>query len=236
MEITIKNKSNIIITKNVVLAGILFTTILIAANVSGAKFSSFRIFGMDLSYSVALLFYPLTYVISDILTEVYGFKTSRMIIWFGLICNVVFMLCILATIYIKPSDLYHDQSSYVLILSSSVRIFVASIISFFVGEFCNSMIVSRLKVMQAGKLMPLRFLISTIFGVTFGCAIFHEIAFYGTLPQSVVWQMAGVEFVIKIIYDVCCIPFTCLISGALKRSERIDQYDHDINYNPFKLS
>ena len=212
-----------------------FTIFLIASNIRGPKLININLFSSKITFSVALLFYPLTYVCDDIVTEVYGFRVNRFIIWGGLRCNVIFMVLILAAVRIKPSVYYNGQSAFALTLDLSARIFFASVIAFFVGEFCNAILLSRTKVIFSGKFLPLRLISSTILGVIFGGLLFYEVAFYGILPQWLIFEMMGIEFVIKILYNASCLPITCAICKKLKKIDNIDYYDYEEKYNLFSL-
>jgi queuosine precursor transporter len=128
-------KREVKITPSLIILGMLFTTVLIASNVTGAKLVDIGIFSYSFTISIALLFFPLTYVISDIITEVYGFKICRFIIWCGLTCNVIFLIMIFTATKIPPSAYFTDQNAFETTLITSCRIFLASVISFFVAAF-----------------------------------------------------------------------------------------------------
>ena len=228
-------KNKILITPSLIVLGMFFAVILIASNVTGAKLVEINLFNWKFTLSVALIFYPLTYVISDITTEVYGFKVCRFIIWSGLLCNIVFMLMIYLSTEFPASPYFTEQTAFKTTLLTSCRIFIASVTAFFVAEMVNSIFLSKLKVKLQGKLLPLRIISSTFTGVVFGSLIFYEIAFIGTQPQWLIFEMMFVEFVVKLLYDVCCLPLTCYICKKLKRIDQVDHYDFDIKYNPFNF-
>jgi len=231
----INSKTDVQITPSLIILGMFFAVVLIASNVTGAKLIDLKVFNWTFTLSAALLFFPLTYVISDIITEVYGFKICRFIIWCGLICNIIFLLMIFGATVLKPSLYFSGQEAFKSTLLTSCRIFIASVISFFVAEMVNSIFLSKLKVHFEGKLLPLRLILSTISGIIFGSLIFYEIAFYGTQPQWLILEMMFVELVLKITYDFCCLPITCFICRKLKRLDGVDHYDYNIRYNPFIL-
>ena len=233
MENMESNKTEVKITPSLIILGMLFATVLIASNVTGAKLVDISVFNHNFTLSIALLFFPLTYVISDIITEVYGFKICRFIIWCGLGCNILFLIMIFTATAIKPSIYFSGQKAFEATLLTSCRIFLASVVSFFIAEMINSIFLSKLKVYFSGKLMPFRIILSTVFGIIFGSLIFYQIAFWGTQPQWLIIEMMFVELVIKIIYDMCCLPVTCYCCKLLKRLDGIDHYDYNIKYNPF---
>ena len=226
-------KIEIKITPSLIVLGMLFVTVLIASNVTGAKLVDITFFGNTFTISIALLFFPLTYVVSDIITEVYGFNVCRFVIWSGLLCNIFFLIMIFAAAVIHPSVYFTGQKAFETTLFTSCRIFLASVIAFFIAEMVNSIFLSRLKIYFNGKQLPLRIIFSTVTGVVFGSLIFYEVAFWGVQPQWLIFEMMLVELVIKILYDICCLPLTCSLCKKLKKLDGIDHYDYNIKYNPF---
>ena len=193
-------------------------------------------FSGSLNFPAALVFFPLTYFFDDTLTEVYGFGVSRYIIWGGLICNMLLTLGTMITVRLPPSSEWHYQHAYSLIYNSEFRILIASTTGYFFGEFVNSIILSRMKIITAGKWLWLRAILSTSIGVLLDSVIFCNIAFTGVLPSHIIWQMVMVQYFFKMGYEVMALPLTYLITGYLKAKDKIDYYDYGTRYNPFSLA
>ena len=235
-----------LITKHVVFLGMMFVTFLILSNLTAFKIIEFnsssvsvihRLFGsFDVNFPAALIFFPLTYFFDNTLTEVYGFRVSRYIIWGGLICNTIFTLGAYATVYLHPSHMWHDQSQYAVIFTSAPRIFLASALGYFCGEFLNSAMMSILKIKTLGKWLWLRVLVSTATGVSLDSVIFCHTAFFGMVPSNIVWQMVAVQVVFKVTYAMLILPLTYIIVRYLKKKDNVDYYDFTTKYNPFSLA
>ncbi|MCW8397646.1 queuosine precursor transporter [Legionella sp. PATHC038] len=222
---TAANKSSVISV------GILFTTFLILSNLAAFKIAAFG----SISFAAGLVFFPLTYVFDDILTEVYGFKVSRRIIWMALLANTIVFLGTWLTIYLTPSPYWPHQEAYATIYQGTLRVFLASIISYFFGEFTNSIILAKLKVLTSGERLWLRAITSTVIGVGIDTLIFTHIAFLFIIPYAGIWQIIGTMYLFKVLYEVCALPITYHVSNYLKRKDNIDHYDVKTNFNPFSL-
>lgn len=234
-----------LVTKNVIFLGMLFVTFLIVSNLTAFKVVDFHlvhaslfqhILPRDTIFPAALIFFPLTYFFDDALTEVYGFKISRFVIWMGLMCNTIFTLCVLVTVYLPASPYWHYQHAYSLIFTSVPRVFLASSLGYFFGEFLNSTLISRLKVLTKGRWLWARILSSTSLGVMVDSVIFCYTAFFGLLPLSMISDMVLVQVLFKISYEILVLPFTYLIIGFLKKRDNVDYYDYATTYNPFSLT
>ena len=232
-------------TKNIIFIGMLFSSFLILSNLTAFKVAQFKLssvpllnhlFSGTINFPAALIFFPLTYFFDDTLTEVYGFRVSRYIIWAGLICNTLFTLGTLITVALPPSSSWHFQQSYALIYDSALRIFIASSIGYFFGEFINSMILSKMKVATAGKWLWLRAIMSSSVGVLIDSIIFCHIASIGVIPTPIIWQMIVVQYALKIGFEILALPFTYILTGYLKQKDSTDYYDYSTRYNPFSLS
>ncbi|MFZ2314883.1 MAG: queuosine precursor transporter [Gammaproteobacteria bacterium] len=238
------------VTKSVVVLGMLFVSFLILSNLTAFKIVEFKFFhflGISLSepwlvnFPAALVFFPLTYFFDDTLTEVYGFKISRLIIWGGLICSSIFTLCAWATVYLPASptwdvNTHHGASAYELIFKGSSRIFLASILGYFFGEFLNSMILAKLKVLTSGKHFFLRVIGSTAIGVGIDSIIFCNVAFFGIMPSYIIWSIVLTQYLFKLSYEIIMLPATYTITNFLKKVDQVDHYDFHTKFNPFSLS
>lgn len=185
-----------------------------------------------LSFSV--FFFTTTYMITDIVVEVYGYRYARRLIWFGLICETVFSLSIYL---LGKCHLTVVDSNYInTILSQDIlRIFLSSLLTTPVGDFVNSFAISRWKINLKGKYFGLRSIFATTLGIVVYCILSHTTLFYGVLKFKQLCMLIGSSILFKFIYiAICAIPAS-LIMRLLKRIEQVDQYDYNVNYNPFSL-
>lgn len=241
---TIDSKNRI--TKNIVFLGMIFVTLLILSNLTAFKIAEFKfshfflfdkLFGSnEINFPASLIFFPITYLFDNILTEVYGFAVSRLVIWCALICNTIFTLGSLLAVQLHPSSYWPDQSQFALIFNSAPRILFASTIAYLCGEFLNSIVISKVKVMTKGQWLWLRLVISTAIGVFIDSYIFCHIAFLGKIPSHIIWQMIRVQFTFKVAFEILALPFTYGLIGFLKRKDKVDHYDIHTNYNPFVIN
>lgn len=214
-----------------VITGI-FVAALLISNILDTKVFVF----LGLTMPAGIILFPIVYLFGDVFTEVYGYKASRKAIWtafFSLIMAVVFFK--IGEI-ITPAPFWENQKAYVDILGKIPRIAIASIVAFFLGEFTNSYIVSKMKVKSSGKSMPLRFVISTIFGQAVDTSVFVLIAFAGLLPIDVLISITASGWAFKVLWEIIVLPITIPVVKWLKKAEGQDVYDKKIDYNPFKLN
>lgn len=242
MELFPRKKQQI--TPNVIFLGMMFVSFLILSNLTASKIVEFKFSSLnflpflntiDFNFPAALIFFPLTYFFDDNLTEVYGFQISRFIIWGGLICNTLVTLGILTTIHLNPSHYWSYQDQYATVFGSTFRVFIASALGYFVGEFCNSIILSKMKIMTSGRWLWLRIISSTSVAVGIDSIIFCNIAFFGKLPPNIIFQMIFIQYAFKVGYELLALPLTYLITGYLKKKDRVDYYDYTTKFNPFSL-
>jgi uncharacterized integral membrane protein (TIGR00697 family) len=226
------------VTKHVVLLGMLFVSFLLLSNLTAFKIVDFHlnIFGIGhIQFPAALVFFPLTYFFDDTLTEVYGFKISRFMIWCGFLCQSMISLGIFVTVHLTPSHFWQYQNEYQIIFGSTFRIFLASSIAYIVGEFCNSTILSKIKLMTSGRWLWLRVISSTSIAVAIDSFIFCHIAFFEQVPESVIWKMIIAQYIFKVGYELLALPLTYVITSYLKSKDQIDYYDYQTSYNPFSM-
>ncbi|WP_242604183.1 queuosine precursor transporter [Legionella beliardensis] len=216
---------------SVIVVGILFTALLILSNLTAFKLATFA----SINFPAGLIFFPLTYVFDDILTEVYGFKVSRRIIWMALLANTIIFIGTWGTIYLNPSPFWHDQAAYATVYQATLRVFIASMIGYFLGEFANSTLLAKLKVLTSGKHLWLRAITSTVVGVGIDTIFFTHIAFLFTMPYGNLWEIIATMYALKVIYEFCALPITYKVTNYLKRKDNIDHYDFKTNFNPFSL-
>lgn len=236
------NGKQSIATKRIIIIAMLFVSFLIVSNLTAFKIVELRLSDkFFINFPAALAFFPLTYFFDDVLTEVYGFKMSRLIIWGGLACSAIITLCTGIAVHLPASPVWdinthHGASAYKLIFSGSSRIFLASTLAYFCGEFLNSMILAKLKVLTAGKYFPFRIMSSTALGAGIDSIIFCNIAFLAIMPQSIIWEMVLTQYLFKLTYEFVMLPISYALVSYLKNIDKIDYYDTHTKFTPFSLS
>ncbi|MBI2255170.1 MAG: queuosine precursor transporter [Proteobacteria bacterium] len=209
----------------------LFVTDLIISNVIAVK--AINIFGYSLQ--AADLIFPITYILGDVLTEVYGYARARRAIWIGFGCNL-FAVAAITLGQALPSDAsWGDQAAYEAILGSQSRILAASFAAYLVGEFVNSYILAKMKIWTKGRFLWARTIGSTLFGQGCDTAIFLTIAFYGDWPNELLAAIILNQWLFKVGYETLATPLTYLVVNKLKRAEGIDVYDTNTRFSPFAV-
>jgi len=209
-----------------------FVTDLIISNVIAVKTIQFG--GVVLQ--AADLIFPITYILGDVLTEVYGYKRARKAIWIGFSCSLFAVLAITLGQYLPAQGDWHDQAAYDAILGSQWRIVAASFTAYLFGEFMNSYVLAKMKIWTQGKHLWTRTIGSTVVGQAFDTSIFLTLAFWGVMPTEVLLSLIGFQWLFKIAYETAATPLTYLVVNYLKRQEGIDVYDRDTKFNPFALA
>lgn len=178
----------------------------------------------------AVVLFPLTYILSDVFTEVYGFEKMRKVIWLGFFCCFLATVVYMITIFMPHPDYWQNQEAFATVLGTTPRVFIASLIGYLFGEFSNSMIMSKLKVKTGGKHLWVRTIGSTLVGEAFDAVIFITISFWGTMDNSVVLTMIVCQYLFKVIYEIVFTPLTYFVIGKLKKTENVDVYDYNTSY------
>lgn len=207
----------------------LFVGLLLTANVIGGKP---LIFG-PLIIPAGLLLFPITYLLGDMLTEVYGFALSRRVIWMGMLCNLFMALMCRFAIQWPSVDSWAHSEAYTQILGFSSRLMVISISTYFVGEFVNAYIVAKLKVRMEGRFFWARALCGSWIGEGIETGLFIPLAFWGTMPTEQLLRLAVSYYSFKVVYALCAMPLLNFLVTLLKKHEKLDVYDRDTNFNPF---
>jgi uncharacterized integral membrane protein (TIGR00697 family) len=213
----------------------LFVTVLLTSNLIAVKLVAFG----PLTLPAAVIVFPLSYLFGDVLTEVYGYATTRRIIWLGFGCNLVFVLFIVAAGALPGAAGAWDataQSAYQRILGFTPRLLAASFAAYIVGEFINSFVMARLKITTQGRYLWTRTISSTLVGQGVDSAIFITGAFAGVLPLAVLLRTILNQWGFKIAYEVVATPLTYALVNFLKRREHQDPFDSETNFNPFRLA
>jgi uncharacterized integral membrane protein (TIGR00697 family) len=207
-----------------------FVTALVVSNVIAVKL-------VDVAgqvFPAGLVLFPLAYLLGDVLTEVYGFRAARAVIWLGFACNLLAVVAIQAAIALPAADFWEDrQAAYEDVLGPTGRILAASFAAYLVGEFANAAVLARMKVATRGRWLWSRTIGSTVVGQGLDSLVFVTVAFAGTgadLANPVLTTWA-----IKVGWETAATPLTYAIVGYLKRREGLDAYDARVELNPFAL-
>lgn len=205
-----------------------FVTCLITANVMAVKLMEVG----GVVVNAAVLIFPVSYIVGDILTEVYGFRTARGVIWLGFLCNLLAVAAISAGGAMPAAGFWDGQGAYERILGYTPRILAASFCAYLVGELVNSMVLSRLKVATNGRFLWLRTISSTVVGQGLDSLVFVTLAFAFTIPAGAILAVVLTQWVVKSLYEAAATPLTYLVVNRLKRLEGLDVYDRDVRFNP----
>jgi uncharacterized integral membrane protein (TIGR00697 family) len=215
----------------VVIAAI-FITCLITANIIAVKLITIG----WLNLPAAIIIFPLSYIFGDILTEVYGYRTARRVIWLGFFCNLIAVIAIWLGGLLPPASVWEHQEAYETILGYVPRLLAASLIAYLVGEFVNSFILAKMKIKTRGRWLWTRTIGSTIVGQGLDSLVFITIAFAGTQSWWFLGNVILTHWLVKTGYEMVATPFTYAVVNYLKRKEGIDTYDYDTKFNPFRVS
>lgn len=209
----------------------LFVAVFLISNVASTKIIALGPFSFD----GGTVLFPLSYIFGDILTEVYGYQRSRRVIWTGLISNLL-MAGFFSLIGWLPADPeWSHQEAYQAILLYTPRIIAASTTAYFVGEFANSYVLSKMKITSGGRHLWQRALGSTVVGQLLDTGVFTIIAFYGAFSNALLFSIFISNYIFKIGLEVVNMPLTYLVVNKLKILEKVDAFDYGVDYNPFRL-
>jgi queuosine precursor transporter len=216
-----------------------FVVVLVCSNLIGpAKIAALELpFWGPLVFGASAIFFPMSYVFGDVLTEVYGYARARKVIWAGFAALLFASLMAAVVVALPPAPFWKHQGAYEIAFGNTWRIVAASITAYFCGEFVNSYVLAKMKIWTAGRWLWTRTIGSTIFGEAVDSAIFYPLAFYdsGIIPNEALPAVMAAQFVLKTLVEVAFTPLTYGIVGFLKRAEREDYYDRATDFNPFKL-
>ena len=224
-----------------------FITVLLCSNLIGpAKVCEINlpfllpILGSTLIFGAGNLFFPISYVFGDVLTEVYGYAATRKVIWAGFLALIFASLMTQVILLMPPSNTepfnQQLQPSLEIVFGSTWRIVFASFVAFWVGDFINAYMMAKIKLITRGRFLWIRTIGSTIGGQAADSLIFYPIAFYGIWDNSVLWGVLVFNFFFKVTVEILMTPFTYWLVNSLKRREKIDHFDHNTNFTPFSLA
>jgi hypothetical protein len=216
-----------------------FVTVLICSNLIGpAKIAQFELPVVGaFVLGAGALFFPISYVFGDILTEVYGYSRARRVIWAGFAGLGFASFMAAVVVALPPAPFWKHQAAYEVAFGNTWRIVAASMIAYFCGEFVNSYVLAKMKIMTAGKWLWTRTIGSTIAGEAVDSALFYPLAFHGAgiIPDEKLPLVMAAQFVAKVSVEVVFTPVTYKVVGFLKRAEHEDYYDRKTDFNPFTL-
>jgi uncharacterized integral membrane protein (TIGR00697 family) len=209
-----------------------FVTVLLSANVIGAAKVA-EIGG--LTFGAGVLFFPISYLFGDVLTEVYGYARARRVVWagFGALAFASFMSW--AILAFPPAPGWPHQAAYETVFGATPRIVLASLVAYFCGEFCNSYVLAKMKVRTSGRLLWSRTIGSTIVGEAVDSAVFYPLAFLGAWPTGLVLRVMVSNYFLKVLWEAAMTPFTYRIVNFLKKAESEDYFDRHTDFTPFSL-
>ncbi|MDA0786859.1 MAG: queuosine precursor transporter [Proteobacteria bacterium] len=219
-------------TTRFLIIAVLFVACLLVSNITAVKL-------IDIEGYIlpgAIVIFPISYIIGDVLTEVYGFAKVRLVIWLGFAANLFAVLAFTIVGLLPAAGFWTGQEAYDVILGGTPRILAASFVAYLIGEFANSYILARLKVATEGRMLWLRTIGSSVVGQSLDTSVFVIIAFWGILPSNMLLTTIAVLAIAKIGYEILATPVTYAIVNWLKRSEGIDHYDRETRFNPFSVS
>lgn len=213
-----------------------FVCVLLCANLIGvSKVAQIEVAGRELRFGAGNLFFPLSYLFGDVLTEVYGYARSRKVVWAGFGSLAFASLMSFAVVHLPPANGWHGQAVIEAAFGSTWRIALASLIGYFCGEFANSVTLAKLKVLTGGRLLWTRTIGSTIVGEACDTLVFYPLAFMGVWSNEVLAAVMIANYGIKVGWEVVATPITYRLVAALKRAEHEDFFDVDTNFTPFSL-
>ena len=206
----------------------IFVTTLILSNIIAVKIGVFGPWFLP----VAVIIFPLSYILGDVLTEVYGYAVMRRTIWTGFLCNLLAVIILWIARVIPAAPFYEGQAAFDAIFASTPRILAASFVAYLVGSFTNASILAAMKVKTGGKHLWLRMIVSTIIGEGLDSALFITLAFGGVFPTEQVITLAVTQWLFKVAFEIIVLPLSATVVAAIKRAEKMDHFDRGTSLNP----
>jgi queuosine precursor transporter len=216
-----------------------FVVVLVCSNLIGpAKAATLDLpFIGAVTFGAGVLFFPISYIFGDILTEVYGYARDRRVIWTGFAALIFASVMAAVIVALPPAENWPNQKVYEIAFGNTWRIAAASMIAFLCGSFVNSYVLAKMKVATEGRGMSTRFVASTVAGEAVDSCLFYPLAFWnsGIMPNELVTTLMLSQFITKTGVEVVMLPVTTRVVNALKRAEGVDHFDRDTNFTPFKM-
>ena len=212
--------------------GMLFTVCLIVSNIVEQKLIQVG----PIEATAGLLIFPISYIINDLIAEVWGYRKVRLIIWNGFLMNFLAILIFRLSISVPGSVNFSHQDAFALVLGNTERITIASFIAFLFGSFLNAFVMSKMKILQKGRGFSLRAVVSTLVGEGADSVVFFTIAFSGVIPANEMIKFILIQIALKTAYEIIALPLTNILVKWVKKRENTDIYDKSISYNPLKIN
>lgn len=209
-----------------------FVTLLLCTNLIGAA-KVVEVAGF--SFGGTLIFFPITYLFGDVLTEVYGYKRSRKVIWAGFAAMGFASFVAWLVVALPAAPGWVHQREIEIVFQTTPRLAFASMLAYFVGEFVNSYIVAKMKILTEGKWLWTRLVGSTVAGEAIDTMIIYPLAFYGIWPNDLIIKVMITSYIVKVLWEVFAMPLTYPFVRFLKRVEHEDYYDRNTNFSPFSF-
>jgi uncharacterized integral membrane protein (TIGR00697 family) len=210
----------------------LFVTCLITANIIAVKIIALA----GLLVPAGIIVFPLSYLFGDVLTEVYGYAAARRVIWLGFACNLLAVIAIFVGGLAPAASFWKQQAAYNAILGFTPRLLLGSFVAYLCGEFANSFVLAKLKILTKGRWLWTRTIGSTLVGEGLDTLIFITIAFWGVIPAAELLTAMLTQWLFKVGYEVVATPLTYAVVNFLKKHEKIDTFDYNTNFSPILLS
>jgi queuosine precursor transporter len=210
----------------------IFVVVLLVSNLVGQKITAigpFRISG-------AQLFFPITYIFGDVFTEVYGYAASRRAIWIGFAASALLAIMGLICVWLPPAPGWPNQRAFAIVFGFVPRLIFASLVAFWCGEFANSFVMAKMKLLTSGRYLWTRTIGSTVVGQAVDTAVVMVIAFGGSLSMELIANLIVSGYLGKVLYEAAATPMTYAVVNFLKRAEHADAFDESTNFSPFALS
>ncbi len=208
-----------------------FVVVLLISNLVGQKITAvgpFRISG-------AQLLFPITYIFGDVFTEVYGYAASRRAIWIGFWASGLLSVMGLFTVWLPPAPGWPDQQAYATVFGFVPRMVAASLVAFWAGEFANSYVMAKMKLLTRGRFLWSRTIGSTVVGQAVDTIVIMTLAFAGKVPPGLIANLIVSAYLGKVLYEAAATPLTYAVVNALKKVEHVDIFDRGVDFNPFHL-
>lgn len=212
-------------------AGLLFTVCLIVANIIEQKLIRIG----PIEATAGLLIFPVSYIVNDLIAEVWGYRKARLIIWYGFAMNFLAVVIFRLSIWVPGSENFTHGDAFDLVLGNTLRITLASFAAFLVGSFLNAYVMSKMKILQRGRGFSIRAVVSTLIGEGADSIVFFTLAFYAIIPTKDMLVLVATQTAMKTAYEIIILPLTNVIVKSVKKIEGVDVYDNDISYNPLKI-
>lgn len=210
----------------------LFVTCLLTANTIATKL--ILVGGVVLTAGIVI--FPVSYVVGDVLTEVWGYGAARRVIWLGFACNTLMVGALWLGGELPAAPFWKGQDAYETIFAQTPRVLIASFVAYLVGEFANAFVLAKLKIATQGRWLWMRTIGSTVVGQALDSGVFVTLAFAGVVPSGALVHIVAAQWIVKVLYEAAATPITYVAVAWLKSREGVDAYDRHTDFNPVHLS